>query len=158
MNSLVDVELSRYKSEYFDSLKKFSLPEEQEQFTALPLEKLEMTNETHPIVILCNKGPVGFFVLHSSARVKEYSDNPNAMLLTAFSINYPEQGKGMAKKGMDQLEGFVNQSFPNCNEIVLAVNKRNIAAQKLYGKVGFQDTGQRKIGKKGEQFIFRYLL
>ncbi|MBM7587181.1 RimJ/RimL family protein N-acetyltransferase [Bacillus pakistanensis] len=155
---LVDVELNHYKSEYFDSLKEFSLPEEQEQFTALPLENLEAANEKYPIVILNNRKPVGFFVLHSSARVNDYSDNPKAMLLTALSINYSEQGKGIAKRGMEQLKEFVNDSFPTCNEIVLAVNKRNIGAQKLYEKVGFQDTGQRKMGKIGEQFIYRYSL
>ena len=69
-------------------------PEEQEQFTALPIHSLEMTHERHPIVILINNEPVGFFVLHSSDRVKEYSDNPKAMLLTSFSINHSHQGKG----------------------------------------------------------------
>ena len=125
-------------------------PEEQEQFTALPIHSLEMTHERHPIVILINNEPVGFFVLHSSDRVKEYSDNPKAMLLTSFSINHSHQGKGFAKRGMQQIEDFVKRKFPACDEIVLAVNKRNIAAQKLYEKVGYKDTGRRKMGKIGE--------
>jgi RimJ/RimL family protein N-acetyltransferase len=97
--------------------------------------------------------PVGFFVLHSSDRVKEYTDSPGAMLLTTFSMNHVQQGKGYAFQGMNQLKPFLNQHFPKCNEVVLAVNKRNIPAQKLYQKVGFTDTGRRKIGRIGEQLI-----
>lgn len=156
MESTKKVNLQLYKSEYFESLSQFELPKEQEQFTALPIHSLEMTLERHPIVILNNNEPVGFFVLHSSDRVKEYSDNPNAMLLTAFSINHAHQGKGFAKMGMAQIKNFVNQSFPVCDEIVLAVNKKNVAAQKLYEKVGYKDTGRRKMGKIGEQLILSY--
>lgn len=156
MHFIEKVNLQFYKSEYFESLSRFELPEEQEQFTALPIHSLEMTHERHPIVILINNEPVGFFVLHSSDRVKEYSDNPNAMLLTALSINHSHQGKGYAKEGMKQIESFVKQKFPACDEIVLAVNKRNMAAQKLYEKVGYKDTGSRKMGKNGEQFVLSY--
>jgi RimJ/RimL family protein N-acetyltransferase len=158
MNTEYEVELKRYNPEYLEKLKTFWLPKEQEQFTALPIEMLEVTQERHPIVIVSNNEPVGFFVLHSSDRVKEYSDNPKAMLLTALSINHSQQGRGFAKKGMKQIKNFVNQEFPECNEIVLAVNHKNIAAQKLYEKVGYKDTGRRKIGPIGEQLILSFSL
>lgn len=93
-------------------------------------------------------------MLHSTNRVKEYSDNPHALLLTALSINYLQQGKGFATKGMNLLKSFINQELPQYDEIVLAVNHKNIPAQKLYEKVGYRDTGRRKIGKLGEQLIF----
>lgn len=51
------------------------------------------------------------------------------------------------------LRDFVKSEFPSCDEIVLAVNHKNFPAQKLYAKVGFKDTGRRKIGPIGEQFI-----
>ncbi|OYD59787.1 GNAT family N-acetyltransferase [Fictibacillus aquaticus] len=146
-------ELKLYSSKYFAGLRDFYLPEEQLQFTALPSDMLEATNEKHPIVIACEEQPVGFFVLHSSSRVQEYTDNSDGMLLTAFSINYPEQGKGYASDGLKQLRLLTLNQFPSCNEIVLAVNKRNIPAQKLYIKSGFQDTGRRKMGSIGEQLI-----
>jgi RimJ/RimL family protein N-acetyltransferase len=153
MKTLFEVELQLYTSEYLEFLKAFKLPKEQEQYTALPIEMLEKTHERHPIVIISKNVPVGFFVLHSSARVKEYTDNHHAMLLTALSINHIQQGNGYAKKGMELLKSFVNQEFPGCNEIVLAVNKRNIPAQKLYEKVCYKDTGRRKMGEIGEQLI-----
>ncbi|MFE8700461.1 GNAT family N-acetyltransferase [Cytobacillus sp. FJAT-54145] len=158
MNSQKQIRLKRYTAEFNEKLGEFELPAEQEQFTAMPIEMLEVTEERHPIVILSDWEPVGFFVLHSSERVKEYSDNPKAMLLTALSINYAQQGKGYANKGMSLLRDFITQEFPNCNEVVLAVNHKNIPAQKLYEKVGFTDTYRRKIGRIGEQYIYSLTL
>ncbi|OEH94447.1 GNAT family N-acetyltransferase [Bacillus solimangrovi] len=150
------VELTIYKPEHLESMNKFSLPNEQIQFTALPTDILEVTEGQHRIVILSHGQPVGFFILHATDRVKEYTDNKHALLLTALSINHSEQGKGYAKMGMQRLKYFVNQTFPNYNEIVLAVNHKNLAAQKLYEKVGYIDTGRRKIGSIGEQYIYSY--
>ncbi|WP_404452016.1 GNAT family N-acetyltransferase [Virgibacillus necropolis] len=149
------VELQQYKPEFIKILKGFKLPDEKAQYTAFPTDILEnLIDGQYPIVILSNNEPIGFFLLHSTDRVKEYTDNPNALLLTALSINHSKQGKGLAKKGMSLLNNFVNQEFPEFNEIILAVNHKNIPAQKLYEKVGFSDTGRRKTGKIGEQLIF----
>lgn len=147
------VELKHFSNEYLDVLNSFELPDEQVQFTALPNKILEATEGQHRIVILSENEPVGFFILHSTERVKEYSDNSKAMLLTALSVNHAKQGKGYAKQGMLLLSDFVKSEFPNCDEIVLVVNHKNFPAQQLYLKVGFQDTGKRKIGPIGEQFI-----
>ncbi|MBM7602928.1 RimJ/RimL family protein N-acetyltransferase [Metabacillus crassostreae] len=148
-----EVTLTHFSTEHLDHLNSFQLPTEQEKFTALPKNAIEVTRNQYRMVLLSNEKPVGYFLLHSTERVMEYTDNPHAMLLTAFSINYPYQGKGIAKKGMLLLEDFVKKEFSTCNEIILAVNHKNIPAQKLYAKVGFQDTGRRKVGLIGEQFI-----
>ncbi|MFS0605313.1 GNAT family N-acetyltransferase [Peribacillus frigoritolerans] len=147
------VVLKHFSNEYLDVLNSFELPEEQVQFTALPNKILEATEGQYRIVILSENEPVGFFLLHSTERVKEYSDNPKAMLLTALSVNHAKQGNGYAKQGMLLLSDFVKSEFPNCDEIVLVVNHKNLPAQQLYLKAGFQDTGKRKIGPIGEQFI-----
>ncbi|WP_057913627.1 GNAT family N-acetyltransferase [Peribacillus muralis] len=157
MNTLDEVVLQKYKPEHLEWLKAFELPKEQEKFTALPTKMLEITKERHPIVILNHNEPVGFFVLHSSDRVKDYTNNPKAMLLTALSINHSHQGRGFAYNGMKKIQSFVNQQFSNCDEIILAVNHKNVPAQKLYEKVGFKDTGTRKIGKIGEQYIYNFI-
>ena len=80
------------------------------------------------------------------------------MLLSALSINHTEQGKGYAKQGMTLLVEFVKVEFPNCDEIVLVVDKDNIPAQKLYVKVGFEDTNERLIGRIGEEIIMRQFI
>ncbi|WP_438317085.1 GNAT family N-acetyltransferase [Sporosarcina sp. FA9] len=149
------VKVGKYKPEFLKALKEFELPTEKAQYTsfsAVILEKL--TDDQYPIVILSNDEPVGFFLLQSTDRVKEFTDNPRALLLTALSIDNSKQGKGLAKGAMNLIKQFVNQEFSEYDEIILAVNHKNIPAQNLYKRVGFSDTGKRKIGKIGEQFIF----
>lgn len=153
MDKINTLTLKHYSHEHLEALNAFELPEEQAQFTSLPNHYQEITDGQHRIVVLENQKPVGFFLLHTTNRVKEFSENPHAMLLTALSINFVDQGKGYGKGAMSLLKEFVNKEFPSCNEIVLAVNHKNIAAQQMYRKVGFQDTGRRKIGPIGEQFI-----
>ncbi len=138
---------------YIDDLNQFELLEEQHKFTALPKEISDLTEGQYGVMIMNYEEPVGFFLLHQTDRVKEYSENHKAILLTALSINQVHQRKGYARKGMIILAEFVKDVFPECDEIVLAVNHRNIPAQKLYHNVGFADTGKRKEGPKGEQYI-----
>ncbi|WP_221563696.1 GNAT family N-acetyltransferase [Alkalihalobacillus sp. TS-13] len=155
------ITLNRYETKYDAVLKNFSLPEEQAQFTGMPLEMLIKAKddpERNPIVILEGAHPVGFFMLCTGELVTEYSSNQNALLLIAFSIDHPQQGRGYAKEGLKKLRDFITEDFPDKNEVVLAVNCRNIPAQKLYESVGFLDTGKRKMGKIGEQMILSLLL
>ncbi|MGG1660316.1 GNAT family N-acetyltransferase [Brevibacillus sp. NRS-1366] len=152
MNEAASVALTHFSQNHVAVLRTFELPDEQSQFTSLPHRVWEVTEGQHPIVITSECEPVGFFLLHATDRVKEYSPN-KAMLLTSFSINHAKQGKGFAKQGMLLLREFVKTEFPTCDEIVLAVNHKNIPAQRLYERVGFVDTGRRKMGPKGEQYI-----
>ena len=155
MENINSVELKHFSSEYLTGLNSFVLTDEQKQFSALPNKFGEATDGQHRIVILSDNTPVGFFLLNSNERVKKYSTNLNALLLTALSINNTEQGKGYAKQGMSLLHEFVKSEFPKCDEIVLVVDKDNIPAQKLYLKVGFEDTNERQIGRIGEEIIMR---
>ncbi|WP_028594479.1 GNAT family N-acetyltransferase [Paenibacillus assamensis] len=154
-----EVKLAFYRSEHLASLQQFKLPKEQEKFTALPVDMLEVVTEGQYLVVIEHASDaVGFFMLHATKRVMQYTDNPHAMLLTALSIDHAQQGRGFAKRGMKQLSAFVQEHFPTCNEIVLAVNYRNTAAQQLYLNVGFEDSGRRKEGPLGEQWIMSYLI
>ncbi|USK57905.1 GNAT family N-acetyltransferase (plasmid) [Cytobacillus solani] len=155
MENINSVELKHFSSEYLTGLNSFVLTDEQKQFSALPNKFWEAIDGQHRIVILSDNTPVGFFLLNSNERVKKYSTNQNAMLLTALSINQTAQGKGYAKKGMSLLNEFVKSEFPTCDEIVLVVDKENIPAQNLYLKVGFEDTNERQIGRIGEVIIMR---
>ncbi|SYX86178.1 GNAT family N-acetyltransferase [Paenibacillus alvei] len=150
----VTVELQFYKPAYMEALHSYQLPAEQKQFAAMPNQRLDTSDGQHPIVITAGNQPVGFFVLNKNARVQEYSENPQALLLTSFSIDYAKQGQGYASTGLELLKSFIPEHFPDCNEIVLAVNHKNIPAQRLYIKAGFTDTGQRCEGNIGEQYIF----
>ncbi|WP_141431763.1 GNAT family N-acetyltransferase [Bacillus sp. 03113] len=151
------IKIDFYRPEHKLLLKNYFLPLEQVQYTSLPLAAIadcEADNDRYPFVILINDEIAGFFILHGWEGVKEYYHNRKAILLRAYSINTLFQGKGIATKSLKLLPSFVREHFPDKNEIILAVNARNKAAQHVYQKCGFIDKGIRAMGKKGEMFIY----
>ncbi|MBP1043841.1 GNAT family N-acetyltransferase [Vagococcus sp. BWB3-3] len=127
-------------------------------FTAHPKEKVkELTEDGQlfPLFICHEEVVVGFFCLNGYPATKEFTDNPKSLLLRALSIDERYRGKGFGKGGMEALAGFLSLEFPQCDEIVLAVNHKNIPAQSLYLELGFEDTGRRLNGPLGEQFVYR---
>ncbi|KAB2441246.1 GNAT family N-acetyltransferase [Bacillus luti] len=152
-----EIQLVPYKEQYKEIIQSFTLPSEQVQFTSDPgelLEKAKSDCTKNVIVILDYNGvPVGVFALQTGDRVQEFTNNANALLLTSFSINHNRQRKGYAKKSLLLLAEFVKHYFPIKNEVVLAVNEKNVPAQNLYEKVGFQDKGLRRMGPIGQQII-----
>ncbi|PFM63346.1 GNAT family N-acetyltransferase [Bacillus cereus] len=152
-----EIQLVPYKEQYKENIQAFTLPSEQVQFTSNPgelLEKVKNDYTKNVVVILDYNGvPVGVFALQTGDRVQEFTDNNDAILLTSFSIDHNKQRKGYAKKSLALLQDFVKYYYPIKNEVILAVNKKNIPAQKLYEKVGFQDKGYRRMGPIGQQLI-----
>ncbi|HDR7794732.1 TPA: GNAT family N-acetyltransferase [Bacillus luti] len=152
-----EIQLVLYNEQYKEMIQTFTLPSEQVRFTSDPnklLEKAKSDLTKNVVVILDDNGlPVGIFALQTGDRVQEFTENQNALLLTSFSINYNNQRQGYAKKSLALLQEFVQRYFPIKNEVVLAVNEKNIPAQKLYEKVGFQDKGLRRMGPIGQQII-----
>ncbi|OZB93610.1 GNAT family N-acetyltransferase [Paenibacillus sp. XY044] len=155
-NTIDNVRLALYHPEHEAALEAFTLPKEQHEFTALPGEVIQKAlerKERHPIVILGEEGPVGFFVLDTGEDRRQYSDNPNALLLRAFSIDHKHQGHGYATKSLLGLKEFVKKHFRTADEVVLAVNMRNAAARHVYLKAGFRDEGRTRMGPAGPQHI-----
>jgi RimJ/RimL family protein N-acetyltransferase len=153
------MKLQLYSEKYKEDVDAFSLEEEQHQFTALPAEALQIIDKNRfPIVMIADEKAVGFFVLHQGEAIQDYTSNPDALLLRAFSVNQFHQGKGYAKKAMKLLPDFIKQNFMEVDEIVLAVNERNIAARSLYLNSGFEDQGKKLMGRKGWQSILTYSL
>ncbi|MBT2642476.1 GNAT family N-acetyltransferase [Bacillus sp. ISL-41] len=151
------VSLVFYKPEYKLLLSNYSLSEEQQRYTALPvdaLQKCESEPDRHPIVILYGSQPAGFFVLHGWEGVKDFSENKEAILLRAYSINAEYQGKGIGSKSIKLLSPFVKKHFPKVNEVILAVNHANVVAQNVYKKGGFVDKGITAMGREGEMFLY----
>ncbi|MGE7269956.1 GNAT family N-acetyltransferase [Brevibacillus panacihumi] len=157
----IEVHLSLYDEAFTEALLQFSLPEEQLSFTALPNKVLEETlrdPDRYPVVIVAEGIPVGFFVLHVGEGIGEYTSNPRAILLRALSVTEEHQGKGYAKKAMLALPNFVAEHLPGKEEIILAVNERNLAAKQLYEKSGFVDKGITRMGPIGRQYMLHYFL
>ena len=142
---------------YVRKFNTYNLPLPQRDFTASPLEAIKICEEDStrfPIVILYKEEVAGFFVLHGWEGVRVYSNNQDAILIRAFSIDSSFQGKGIAQSSMQRVDSFVKEHFPEKNEIILAVNHENTIAQHVYKKCGFEDKGIRIVGRKGEQFVY----
>ncbi|WP_430539415.1 GNAT family N-acetyltransferase [Listeria rocourtiae] len=76
------------------------------------------------------------------------------MLLRGYSIDSSVQGRGYGAKSLAELKAYVRNNFEGVSTVVLAVNKRNIPAQKLYLKSGFIETSRVVLGPRGEQFVY----
>lgn len=150
------IRLTPFTENFREALEKFELPEEQRQFTSLPVEKMNsplVEESALHIVILNAEEPVGYFTLEEGKKLAKYSSNTKAKLLTSFSIDQQYQGKGYAKTALHQLPDLIKTTFPHVDELVLGVNQRNEAAASLYRKVGFVDNGEVFVGPKGPQNI-----
>ena len=155
-----NMDLVFYDNKYDEHLEKFELESAQEQFTAYPKEILEtlVDRERHYILIVRDKTVVGYFVLHENNGPLEIGSHNKALLIRALAISKNEQNKGYALSAMKMLPNFVREHFKSAEELVLVVNHANIPAQNLYKKSGFSDTGRRRSGKLGLQFIYQYIL
>jgi RimJ/RimL family protein N-acetyltransferase len=155
----LSVSLHFYETPYQEHLNKFYLPESQKKFTVLPVKILDLSVKDinrFPVVIVCGGRAVGFFVLHLGEEISLFTDNPRAILLRAFCVNFQFQNKGLGKKAMRQLPEFVTQNFPGVDEIVLAVNRQNGIAKSLYQNAGFQYKGRIRYGFLGLQHVLQY--
>ncbi|WP_413376586.1 GNAT family N-acetyltransferase [Paenibacillus taichungensis] len=153
------ISLAPYNEKYDQDLANFSLSDEQVQFTAMPAEVIEEALQNpnkYPVLILNDETPVGFFILHKNSEYVEERDTSRTILVRALSITLEHQGNGFALAAMRELPTLVKQLDPKVNEIILAVNEGNIAAQKLYLKAGFLNMGERKMGINGLQLILQY--
>jgi GNAT superfamily N-acetyltransferase len=155
------VTIIRYEKKHLEQLMTYTLADEQRRYTAMPLDalkKCEEENDRHPILIMLHESCAGFFVLHGGEGARNYSDNPSAILLRAYSVASDYQGRGIASTSLKLLPSFVKHHFQDKDEMILAVNVANLPARSLYNKCGFIDTGRRMIGKKGELIIMQYQL
>jgi RimJ/RimL family protein N-acetyltransferase len=155
-----NISLIFYDNNYNNVLEKFELESTQEQFTAYPQEifKTLVDSERHYILIIQGQRVVGYFVLHENNGPLEIGSHNKALLIRALAISKNEQGKGYALSAMKMLPDFTKKHFKNIEELVLIVNHANIPAQNLYSKSGFSDTGMRRNGKHGLQFIYQEFL
>ncbi|RHW40203.1 GNAT family N-acetyltransferase [Lysinibacillus yapensis] len=150
------MQLVFYDRSYHDLIEQYQITEQQLKFTGAPIESnrlTELDSDRYAILAIQEGNLVTYFNLHKNEGVKPFADNPSAILLRAFSTDNRYRGKGYAKEVLKLLPSFIKEHFKEIDEIVLAVNKENDVAQKLYVKCGFIDHGERRMGKKGELII-----
>ncbi|WP_342511991.1 GNAT family N-acetyltransferase [Sporosarcina sp. FSL K6-1522] len=153
------MELHFYQQEFEKGVAMYTLTAEQLRFTGAPevaITLAQTDSSRYPIVAIADEQLVTFFCLHKGEGIKTFSANEHAILLRSFSTDFHQQGKGYAKRALAHLPAFIKEHFSDITEIVLAVNVRNEAAQALYRKCGYLDTGRRTMGEKGELIVMRY--
>lgn len=152
--------LAFYSPKWESKIRNFTLDESQMGYVFLPHKALDFFQDENcfPVVILFEDKPVGFFVLHNSGEIYDFTENDNAIFLRAFSIDRKHQGKGYAKLAMSSLPKFVRYYFPKVVEIVLTVNENNLAAKRLYEKSEFVYKGKNKKGRSGIELGMHYSL
>ncbi len=152
------IQLEFYNSSHFEELESYKLDEIQAQFTAsvyenIVVRKVESNPLKHPITILFDQRPIGFFVLDLSDDKRDYTTEPDSVLLRSLSLNPDFQGKGIGKQAMKLTDEFVKHHFPEVKKIVLSVNFKNTLAYRLYLQAGYVDTKRVFAGIKGAQHI-----
>ena len=148
-----EVSLHAYTSEVTI---KYDLPSDQLEFTGLPQDIIKRDAENpdkHLVIIKARNEVAGFFELDESDDRKKYSDNPKALLLRGYSVNPKFQGRGIATGSIYALPDFIRREYPSFNEVMVGVNARNIPAQRVFRKAGFEDTGRKVMRPKGEQIV-----
>lgn len=155
------MKLHFYQPELAKHIETYTITDEQLQFTGIPKESIEFSQAVdnhYPILALENDQLVTFFALHTREGAEPYSANANAILIRTFSTDFHHQRKGYAQQALALVPAFVAEHFTEINEIVLAVNIKNQAAQALYAKCGFIDNGVRAMGRRGELIVLSFYL
>ena len=157
ISKMGNVKLNFFRDEDLQHLN-YTLDDVQKMFTVMPdfaLEKIAEKNDgkSFPITIFFEEKPVGFFVLDFGDDKFGLTENSNAVLLRALSLNPEFQRKGIAKKSFFLTDEFLKNNFENCNEIVLAVNNKNQNAYQLYIKTGYLDEGKTRPFRDGFQHL-----
>ncbi len=152
------IRLELYDTKFYNDLNSYELSEEQAKFTAsidYCVNERKDTQDPHKtiVVIVENSTAIGFFVLDRGDDKYGVTDNHSAMLIRSLSVNPAYQGKGVGTQAMILLDDFVQQHFPDSNELVLSVNCKNNRAYHMYLKADFSDTGRTIMGIMGEQNV-----
>jgi len=94
---------------------------------------------------------VGFMCLHVGASPDFYDmENENYVLLRSMSIDDRYQGQGVGTESLRFIFDFISKEIDShITDVVLAVNEKNIGAQKCYEKAGFTPRPEKKMGRLG---------
>ncbi|WP_293914877.1 GNAT family N-acetyltransferase [Deinococcus sp.] len=144
------------------SLATLHLSAGQLEFTARPELVLAQTQDDPqrlPVVIVDGAEVVGFFALSAGPHCDKYlsEPDPQAVALSALSVDSRQQGRGVGTAAMLALPAFlarpdVAATFPQARRVVLVVNGRNPAARRVYERAAFGVIGERE-GPIGRQWV-----
>ncbi|PIF44423.1 acetyltransferase (GNAT) family protein [Chryseobacterium sp. 52] len=151
------ISLAFFKQEDFSGVN-YILDEEQQKYTSgaeKALQRIKDRNDSQgfAVTVFKDEEPAGFFVLDFGEDKFELTENEHSVLLRSLSVNPELQGRGIGKAAMQKADDFVREQFPDCDEIVLAVNQKNLSAYHIYLKTEYVYEGKTIIGRSGPQYV-----
>ena len=141
-------------------VEKIGLTAEQELFAGSVEDVFrDLASSAHPDLdhafMLENEGePVGFFVLRERDQMPPWAPK-DAMTLQSVRVDFSHQNKGMGRSIVEFAIRWIAQNRPQICFLMLAVNARNLDAQRAYRAFGFEDTGIAHAGPFGRQLLMR---
>jgi RimJ/RimL family protein N-acetyltransferase len=118
----------------------------QRGWSGVPADTLgpaERDPRQHPVAILLDGEPVGFFVLHGGVSAGRFVRPHAEFLVRAFFVDAAHQHRGVGGRALTLLPAFARSLDPGLTRLVLTVNDVNEVAQRAYFRAGFRDTGER---------------
>lgn len=130
----------------------------QRRYSGVPGDTLppaERDPAQHPVAIVEDGVPVGFFALQGGPGAGRLVRGREDTLLRAFFIDAGRQGRGIAPAALLLLPGYLRALDPAIRRVVLTVNVDNAPAIRAYLRSGFADTGELfHGGVYGPQHVF----
>lgn len=121
------------------------------------IDKYRLDHNRYPVAILNNEENkiIGFFCFHSGSGPQEYGFYQNDYaLIRGFSIDDRYRNQGYSSKALKDIFQFIDLTLNlKTNHIILAVNEKNLQAQKAYKNSGFSIIKRNVKGKKGNLLI-----
>lgn len=134
----------------------FQLPPEQAQFSAFPVDVMNTPGHRDAHVILADGEPAGFFAIDRDYAAHHDFAHDRALGLRMFSVDFAQQGQGVASNGCRALRAYLQKQYPDWTACFLTVNVKNPDAYRVYEKGGFMDTRDLYLGGGlGPQHIMR---
>jgi RimJ/RimL family protein N-acetyltransferase len=110
-------------------------------------------------VIRAGAEAVGFFKTDRFYAGRHDFAGPGEPGLRGMLIGAQYQGRGHGRAAMAALPDYLRGALPGARSVVLTVNLRNGAAQRLYLAGGWQDSGTLYLGgNSGPQTVLRLAL
>jgi len=154
------IKLTRYTPEDWNKVRVLAVDENQLPFVGTIAQLFEnVPAHWHFHVVTYEDQIVGFFNVDTGYSHEYDFSIPGELGLRAFFIDQHHQGKGLGKKVIQELHGYLKISYASFDTVCLTVNCKNPAAYRLYEQTGFVDTKELyQGGAAGPQHIMRMQL
>jgi catechol 2,3-dioxygenase-like lactoylglutathione lyase family enzyme/RimJ/RimL family protein N-acetyltransferase len=158
MHSLILTRWQSLDSNQRQAVLTLQIPQEQIEFAgtverAIAASESAAEDEVAGLAILQGTRPVGFVVVSRGSKQPDWAPD-GSVALTAMRIDSREQGKGLGKAALAQLDKWLQEHWPTSELLALCVDDENYAGRRAYAAAGFAEYMAPKQGRIG---IVRYL-